>query len=123
MKYEKVFFGKSFFAFSFESHGRCMTPQRFPIKENAKSRALISFMKTSRTAFSLSVFPATLGSTWAMHSQHGRAKDRVMRLRELKHNADSEREHPLHTVTDQSGGYSASERVIEARFFLSLCLM
>ena len=55
-KQEEDFYDPSVFAFSFESHGRCMTPQRFPVKVSAKSWALISSLKPSRTAFSVERF-------------------------------------------------------------------
>ena len=35
----------SMFIFSFESHGRCRTPQRFVVKEKWKSRACMRFFK------------------------------------------------------------------------------
>ena len=37
----------SIFAFSFESHGRCMTPQRFVLKPDAKEKAAVEFFKES----------------------------------------------------------------------------
>ena len=39
------------FVFSFESHGRCMTPQRFVVKEELKKRALVYFYKNDSYGF------------------------------------------------------------------------
>ena len=35
-QYEEFFYDPSIFLFSFESHGRCMTPQRFLVKEERR---------------------------------------------------------------------------------------
>ena len=50
-KQEEWLYDPSVFAFSFESHGRCKTPQRFPVKESAKSKVFISFMKSFSDGF------------------------------------------------------------------------
>ena len=42
-KQEKLFYDPSIFAFSFESHGRCETPQRFAVKESLKGKANVEF--------------------------------------------------------------------------------
>ena len=39
------------FIFSFESHGRCATPQRFAVKEELKSEAFVRFWKDDRFGF------------------------------------------------------------------------
>ena len=39
------YYNPTMFVFSFESHGRCMTPQRFVAKEEMKSRASVEFFK------------------------------------------------------------------------------
>ena len=39
----KQFFDPNIFAFSFESHGRCETPQRFVLREGLKKQAEVSF--------------------------------------------------------------------------------
>ena len=37
------FFDPNIFAFSFESHGRCMTPQRFAVKEGVKEKMNVRY--------------------------------------------------------------------------------
>ena len=44
-------FGAGIFAFSFESHGRCMAPQRFVVKEEWKEWASVRFNENSRYGF------------------------------------------------------------------------
>ena len=39
------------FAFSFESHGRCTTPQRFVLNEEVKEKAEVSLEKNDRSGF------------------------------------------------------------------------
>ena len=39
----KDFFDPNIFVFSFESHGRCETPQRFPVKERLRHRASLKY--------------------------------------------------------------------------------
>ena len=39
------------FAFSFESHGRCQTPQRFSVKEGLKRKAYLRFWKDNEYGF------------------------------------------------------------------------
>ena len=39
------FFDPDLFAFSFESHGRCMTPQRFVLRQFVKNEAHVEFNK------------------------------------------------------------------------------
>ena len=41
------FFDPNIFAFSFESHGRCMTPQRFAVWEGLKQNAFVKFFDSS----------------------------------------------------------------------------
>ena len=36
-------FDATVFAFSFEAHGRCMTPQRFPVKRSVRDTAFVCF--------------------------------------------------------------------------------
>ena len=50
-KKEEWFFDPNIFAFSFESHGRCMTPQRFMVCEGLKENAEVRFWKNDRCAF------------------------------------------------------------------------
>ena len=45
------FFDPTIFAFSFESHGRCATPQRFVVKEGLKEKAFVYFWKTCNSGF------------------------------------------------------------------------
>ena len=45
MGQDKFFRDPNIFAFSFESHGRCATPQRFDVKEENKGRACVRFFK------------------------------------------------------------------------------
>ena len=40
---DRWFFDPNIFAFSFESHGRCMTPQRFFVKERRRKKAFVRF--------------------------------------------------------------------------------
>ena len=47
----KLFYDPTIFAFSFESHGRCMTPQRFVAKEERNEWACVTFRKTCRFGF------------------------------------------------------------------------
>ena len=39
------------FVFSFESHGRCKTPQRFVVKERLREKAFVWFWKDDRNGF------------------------------------------------------------------------
>ena len=48
---DKWFKDPDTFAFSFESHGRCKTPQRFFVKERLKERASVVFYKDNIYAF------------------------------------------------------------------------
>ena len=41
---EKTFFDPNIFAFSFESRGRCETPQRFIVKEGLREKASVAFL-------------------------------------------------------------------------------
>ena len=45
------FFDRGIFVFSFESHGRCMTPQRFVLKEEYKKETFVNFYKNSNSGF------------------------------------------------------------------------
>ena len=45
------FWDPNIFVFSFESHGRCMTPQRFVPKEELKRRARVKFWKSNKSGF------------------------------------------------------------------------
>ena len=45
-KQERDFFDPSIFLFSFESHGRCVTPQRFVVKKEMKKKAFVNFWKS-----------------------------------------------------------------------------
>ena len=42
-KQEGYFFDRNIFIFSFESHGRCETPQRFAVKESVKDQGIVRF--------------------------------------------------------------------------------
>ena len=42
---DRVFFDPNLFLFSFESHGRCMTPKKFDVKEKSKDDAGVMFYK------------------------------------------------------------------------------
>ena len=44
---DEFFYDRNIFAFSFESHGRCMVPQRFMVKEGLKHKALVGFSDDS----------------------------------------------------------------------------
>ena len=46
-KQDTNFFDPNIFAFSFESHGRCMTPQRFAVWEGLKQNAFVKFFDSS----------------------------------------------------------------------------
>ena len=48
---EESFDDPNMFAFSFESHGRCMTPQRFVVKDRLKEEAKVSFWKRDENGF------------------------------------------------------------------------
>ena len=45
------FYNPTIFAFSFESHGRCATPQRFAVKERVSAKGYVRFYKNLSTAF------------------------------------------------------------------------
>ena len=45
------FYDPTVFAFSFESHGRCMTPQRFAVKKGLKGYAVVGLYKYDRNGF------------------------------------------------------------------------
>ena len=47
----KVFFDPNMFAFSFESHGRCATPQRFFVKERLNENASVCFLHNDSNGF------------------------------------------------------------------------
>ena len=46
-----LFYDSDIFAFSFESHGRCMTPQRFVLREEFKRDVLVQFCKNHWSGF------------------------------------------------------------------------
>ena len=48
---EKDFYDPDIFAFLFESHGRCETPQRFVLKEKRKEHAFVEFWKNNSDGF------------------------------------------------------------------------
>ena len=50
-KQGKSFFDQTIFAFSFESNGRCETPQRFAVKERLKEEAYVEFYKNHWIGF------------------------------------------------------------------------
>ena len=50
-KQQKTFNDPTIFAFSFESHGRCMTPQRFAVKEGKKDNVIVKFFKNNINGF------------------------------------------------------------------------
>ena len=45
VKQNQQFIDPSIFAFSFESHGRCATPQRFEVKEAKKTQGVVQYCK------------------------------------------------------------------------------
>ena len=45
------FFDPNMFVFSFESHGRCHTPQRFVVKQGLKAKANVYFFKNNINGF------------------------------------------------------------------------
>ena len=51
-RFEK-FYDSNMFAFSFESHGRCETPQRFVAKEGLKDYAFVRFESNNKSGFVL----------------------------------------------------------------------
>ena len=48
---DEHFFDPNMFAFSFESHGRCATPQRFTVKRELKKKAYVYFCKNDSIGF------------------------------------------------------------------------
>ena len=48
---DKFFYDPTIFAFSFESHGRCMTPHRFFVKKSQMKKAFVKFWKTDKRGF------------------------------------------------------------------------
>ena len=48
---EEWIYDPNIFAFSFESHGRCMTPQRFVVKDGLKGKANLRFYKNCSYGF------------------------------------------------------------------------
>ena len=46
-KQDRWFNDPNIFAFSFESHGRCETPQRFVVKEGLREKAHVYFLKNN----------------------------------------------------------------------------
>ena len=50
---DEFFDDQAIFAFSFESHGRCMTPQRFVVKERLKNMTSVRFEKNIFNGFVL----------------------------------------------------------------------
>ena len=51
MEQEDWFHDPNVFAFSFESHGRCETPQRFAVKEQLKWEVCVEFWEGDRFGF------------------------------------------------------------------------
>ena len=45
------FHDPTMFVFSFESHGRCKTPQRFPVKDGLKEKAHVCVRKNYSNGF------------------------------------------------------------------------
>ena len=50
-KQATCFYDPNIFVFSFESHGRCMTPQRFDVKDGLKQRPFVYFDKNNTYGF------------------------------------------------------------------------
>ena len=48
---DEAFKDPNIFAFSFESHGRCETPQRFVVKKEMKDHAFVKLVKVSSSGF------------------------------------------------------------------------
>ena len=59
----KDFDDRNIFAFSFESHGRCETPQRFVVKKGLKEMVNVYFFKTAPYGF-VDFGVAGLGGFW-----------------------------------------------------------
>ena len=47
----EFFYDPTIFAFSFESHGRCKTPQRFVVKKENQENADVGFFKSDKNGF------------------------------------------------------------------------
>ena len=50
-EHECSFFDPSMFIFSFQSHGRCMTPQRFVLREEMKGNVSVYYYRDCRTGW------------------------------------------------------------------------
>ena len=50
-KQDKSFWDPNIFIVSFESHGRCETPQRFVVKDELKKKAFVRFYKSDSRGF------------------------------------------------------------------------
>ena len=51
MEQEQPFYDPNMFIFSFESHGRCETPQRFAVKREPKDKAFVNYDKNDNAWF------------------------------------------------------------------------
>ena len=51
MEQRVEFYDPTMFVFSFESHGRCVTPQRFAVKQELKDDANVRFYKNNQNGF------------------------------------------------------------------------
>ena len=58
------FFDPTIFAFSFESHGRCATPQRFVVKEGLKKDAYVYFSRNDSSSGFVDFWVGSEGGFW-----------------------------------------------------------
>ena len=63
-KQDVRFFDPTVFVFSFESHGRCETPQRFVLKEGLKRDACVAFWKNDSSGFVQFWVYSVVGGFW-----------------------------------------------------------
>ena len=59
----KKCWSRNIFVFSFESHGRCKTPQKFSVKEGTKDKPYVYFWKDNTCGF-LSFFVGSASGFW-----------------------------------------------------------
>ena len=65
---EQWFYDTNTFAFSFESHGRWMTPQRFDVKEGLKEKANMRFWKNCCFGF-VEFYVDTVGARFLLGNE------------------------------------------------------
>ena len=69
---DERFFDQTIFAFSFESRGRCATPQRFAVKERLKEEARVRFWKNYINGF-VSFFVGGEGGNFWLGNESSRS--------------------------------------------------